>query len=150
MSLCCKADHLDGIIVRVSPFKSTNLTNIRVDQAPGFKALFKRSENLKDLKIDLELGESKNKIALALVDRKMQEIEREIKKLAPNKNTVNIKILAKSTTTVNEKIRHQGLSAKEILFSRDQLTMENLKLSDEELATDKMKKRKRKHLQCKI
>ena len=85
MSLCCKANLLDGIIVTVSPFKSTNLTNIRVDQAPGFKTFFKRSVNLKDLNIDLELGESKNKNALELVDRKMQEIEQEIKKLAPNK-----------------------------------------------------------------
>ena len=139
-------DLVDGIITTVSPFKSVSLTHIRVDQAPGFRAIFKKPEKLKDMQIDLEMGDCKNKNALALVDKKMQELELEIKKTAPNKNTVNIKILAKATTTVNEKIRHQGLSSKEILFSRDQFTLENLKLSDENLAEDKMKIRDKENV----
>ena len=141
-----QADLLDGIIATVSPFKSITLTNIRVDQAPGFKALFKRNENLADLNIYMELGECKNKNALALVDRKMQELEQEIKKVAPSRNAVNIRILAKATSIVNEKIRHQGLSAKEILFSRDQFTLENLNLSDEKLAEEKMRIREKENI----
>jgi hypothetical protein len=47
---------------------------------------------------------------------------------------------------VNEKIRHQGLSAKEIMFSRDQFTQENLKISDEVLAEEKMEIRKKENV----
>ena len=131
-------DLLEGIITTVS--------QIRVDQAPGFKALFKKNANLKDLGIEIELGESKNKNKLALADKKMQELEIEIKKAAPNPNVINVRILARATAVVNEKIRHQGLSAKEIMFSRDQLTQENLKISDETLAEEKMEIRKKENV----
>ena len=141
-----QADLLDGIIVTVTPFKSATLTSIRVDQAPGFKAIFKRPDSLTDLNMNIELGECKNKNALALVDRKIQELELEIKKIAPSKNTINIRILSRATTAVNEKIRHQGLSSKEILFSRDQFTLENLKISDEKLAAEKMNIREKENI----
>ena len=139
-------DLLDGIISAVTPFQSLSLVNVRVDQAPAFKSLFKKPAELRDLNIKLELGECKNKNALALVDRKMQEIELEIKKYAPNKNVINIKILARAVSIVNEKIRHQGLSAKEILFSRDQYTQENLNISDEEIAEEKMNTREKENI----
>ena len=139
-------DLLDGIISAVTPFKSISLANVRVDQAPAFKAIFKKPAELRDLNIELELGECKNKNALALVDKKMQEIEQEIKKFAPNKNKINVKILAKAVSVVNEKIRHQGLSAKEILFSRDQYTQENLNINDEEIAEEKMNIRKQENI----
>ena len=76
----------------------------------------------------------------------MQEIELEIKKFAPNKNTINVKILAKAISAVNEKIRHQGLSAKEILFSRDQYTEENLDICDEQIAEEKMNIRNKENI----
>jgi hypothetical protein len=139
-------DLLEGIITTVSPFKATSLSRIRVDQAPGFKALFKKNANLRDLGIELELGECKNKNKLALADKKMQELEIEIKKAAPSPNVINVKILARATAAVNEKIRHQGLSAKEIMFARDQFTQENLKISDEVLAEEKMEIRKKENV----
>ena len=139
-------DLMDGIITTVSPFKAVSLAKIRVDQAPAFKALIKNPANLRDLDIELEAGECKNKNALALVDKKMQELEHEIKKAAPNNNVVSIKILARASTAVNEKIRHQGLSSKEILFSRDQFTSENLKINDEDLAKDKMEIRNKENI----
>ena len=139
-------DLLDGIISAVTPFQSLSLAQVRVDQAPAFKAIFKKQAELRDLHIELELGECKNKNALALVDRKMQEIELEIKKYAPNKNRINVKILAKAVSVVNEKIRHQGLSAKEIMFSRDQYTQENLDISDEKIAEEKMNIRDRENI----
>ena len=42
---------------------------------------------------------------------------------------------------MNEKIRQQGLSAKEILFSRDQFSQANLQLNDDKISEDIMKKR---------
>ena len=133
-------DLLEGIILTTSPFRSSVSTNIRVDQAPGFKSLSKQA-NLKDFNITLELGHAKNKNALALVDKKIKELEDEMKKLS-NNSVVNVKILSKATMIVNEKIRHQGLSSKEILFSRDQFNNKNLSLVDDQLAQDKMTKRK--------
>ena len=100
-----QTDLLDGIIVTVTPFKSATLTSIRVDQAPGFKAIFKRPDSLTDLNMNIELGECKNKNALALVDRKIQELELEIKKIAPSKNTINVRILSRAITAVNVMIR---------------------------------------------
>ena len=91
--------------------------------------------------MDIDLGEAKNKNSTALVDRKMQELENEIKKLAPNSSTINLKILAKATSTVNEKIRNQGLSAKEILFSRDQFSHKNIPLEDELISKSVMQER---------
>ena len=136
---------LEGIIQTVLPFKASSLSKIRVDQAPGFRKLFKQKTNLSDLGIDLELGEAKNKNSLALVDRKMKELEEEIKKAAPSNNVIGVRILAIATNMVNEKDVNKGrkcLSAKEILFSRDQFTGENLPINDEEIAEETMENRK--------
>ena len=75
----------------------------------------------------------------------MKELEDEMRKM----NTlggINVKILTKATSIVNEKVRHQGLSAKEILFSRDQFSQANLALDDEAIALDKMEKREEKNV----
>ena len=71
----------------------------------------------------------------------MQEIEEGNKKAAPTNNLISIKILAKATLTVNEKVRNQGLSAKEIVFSRDQFSNKNLDIKDEEFAKTVMENR---------
>ena len=122
---------LEAIIGTVTPFMSSHTSQVRVDQAPAFKSLLGRSADLTDLGIQLEAGEAKNKNALAIVDKKIQELHREIRMCAPANNVINVRILAKATAIVNEKIRGSGLSAKEILFARDQFTMStvlNLKL----------------------
>ena len=139
-------DLVDGIVTTVSPFKTSILAKIRVDQAPAFKSLIKKQANLRAVDIELEPGDCKNKNSLALVDKKMQELEMEIKKCATNSNVINIKILAKATTAVNEKVRHQGLSSKEILFSRDQFTMEKIEVDDEDFIREKMEIRKKENI----
>ena len=139
-----KADILlEGLIQIISPFKasSPSLVTIRTDKAPGFKALKGKTAELKDLGIDMDLGEPKNKNSTALVDRKMQELETEIKKLSPNHNFISVKILARATSAVNEKIRNQGLSSKEILFSRDQYSHANLPLVDKSISETVMQER---------
>ena len=73
------------------------MAKIRVDQAPGFKALISKPSNLRDVGIELEPGQCKNKNALALVDKKMKELEDEIKKASANKNKITVKTLAKAT-----------------------------------------------------
>ena len=74
-------------------------------------------------------------------EKKIQELELEIKKSSPSHNVINTRILTKAASIVNEKIRNQGLSAKEIIFSRDQLSNDNLYLRDQEIKTEIMKNR---------
>ena len=137
------SDLIDGILLTTSPFRTSVSTdiNIRVDQAPGFKSIMKEKKALKKLNINLELGHAKNKNAVAIVDKKIKELEDEIKKIKTGSKIIDIRILSKATGCVNEKIRHQGLSAREILFSRDQFSQANLQLDDSVIAEDKMKKR---------
>ena len=138
MFLCNeKADTLlDGIIHLTTPFKmsSSTLVSIRTDQAPGFKSLKIKEDELMKLGISLELGNPKNKNALAIVDKKMQELECELKKMTQGENSVSLKSLARSTLVVNEKVRNQGLSSKEIMFCRDQFSHSNIPIKDEEIA----------------
>ena len=134
-------DIIEGIISTVTPFMDSDVS-IRVDQAPSLKSLIKKPADLSELGITLQPGETKNKNALALVDRKMQELQKEIKLCAPSHNVINAKILAKATLVVNSRVRGSGLSSKEILFSRDQFTHENIQLDDKEIAKETMEKRK--------
>ena len=134
-------DLIEGIIKIIFPIKSA-WSSIRIDQAPGFRKLIKESVSIKELGMELNPGEAKNKNALAIVDKKISELEKEIKKLAPSNNVITVKILALATNIVNEKIKNQGMSAKEILFSRDQITSENLHFQDEEIVKMTMNKRK--------
>ena len=133
-------DLLDAILVTTSPFRSSLTTTVRVDQAPGFRSLFKQKLSLADLNISLELGNAKNKNALALADKKIKELGDEIRKISSN-GMIDLKVLTKATSVVNEKVRHQGLTAKEILFSRDQFSQTNLQLDDNAIVQDKMMKR---------
>ena len=150
MFLCNeKADKLlEGIIHLTTPFKisSSTLVSIQTDQAPGFKSLKIKEDELIKLGIHLELGNPKNKNALAIVDKKMQELEFEMKKLSQSESSVTLKILAKSTLIVNEKVRNQGLSSKEIMFCRDQFNHNNIPLRDEEIASDIRESRKRDNI----
>ena len=74
----------------------------------------------------MELGDCKNKNALAIVDGK-------IKKISPSHTVLNQMTLTKATTEVNESIRHHKLSAKEIQFSRDMKDADYIQLNDEEI-----------------
>ena len=64
---------------------------------------------------------------------------------SPAANVINIRTLAHATTVVNERLRHHNLSAKEILFSRDQASKENLALKDADIASTIPKHRETKN-----
>ena len=118
------------------------MVTVRTDQAPGFKSIKLKETELAKLGIKLELGQVKNKNAVALVDRKIQELESEMKKLSSSYSEISTKLLVKATALVNEKIRNQGFSSREIMFCRDQSSHENLQIQDELLASNIMEKKK--------
>ena len=127
----------DGIVATVTPFIASGIgrARVRVDPAPGFQKLSNMVSHLAELGIDLELGNTKNKNKVALVDTKIKEIRKALVKAAtPSNNVINIRTLAKAVTAVNETVRANHLSAKEIHFARDRVSNKNLNLKDEDLA----------------
>ena len=126
-------DLRDGIVTTVTPYMASSLGRVRVDPAPGFIKLT-TSCQLSDMGIDIEIGNTKNKNKVALIDTKIKELRRAILKAAPAHNVINVRVLAKACTALNESVRHHGLSAKEVHFSRDRVTNENLHMKDQDMA----------------
>ena len=128
-------DILEGLIRTVLPFKISSLqTKIKVDTAPGLSSLIKNPNKLLNQDIILEPGRSKNKNKVPQVNRNIQELEEEIKKLSPEEEIIAEDTLIKATKAVNDKIRSGNFSANEILFRRKQNQSE-IKISDKEFAS---------------
>ena len=68
----------------------------------------------------MEPGRSKNKNKVPQVDRRIQELEEEIRKLSPEEEIIMEDMLIKATKAVNDKIKSGNFSANEILFRRKQ------------------------------
>ena len=139
-----KAEDLkDGLISTTSSVrKKTNIT-IRVDNAPGFKSLVNsKDKDLDNLDITLELSDNKNKNGVAIVDKAIQELEKELVRISPEEQPITPAELAKATLAVNSRIRNRNLSAYEIMFCREQNTGSNINLDDEAMANRKLEMKK--------
>ena len=134
-----KEDLVNGIITCVTPFKSAGKCVVRVDNASGFKTASDHP-SLQSVDICLELGNAKNKNALAIVDKVIQELNSELRKLIPTHSLNNL-TLVKATKVLNEKVRSQNLTAKEITFMRNQDTGKHIKISDKAFGNHKQVKR---------
>ena len=106
---------------------------IRVDNAPGFQNL-KSDQILSSNGITLEFGRVKNPNRNPVAEKANQELEDELLRLDPTGAAVTVLTLEKAVIALNTKIRNRGLSAKEILFCRDQITGEVLAIEDEALS----------------
>ena len=136
-----KADDLkEGIVATTNTIRRQSEITVRVDSAPGFLSLAKDKE-LDKLKIKLEISDPNNKNGLAIVDKAIQELEKELKILSPGGKVLTSSELAEATLTLNTRIRNRDLSAREILFSREQFSGTNLDLKDNELKNEKMTKK---------
>ena len=112
---------------------------VRVDNAPGFVSLVKSEDkDLRSMKIKLDLSNHNNKNGLAIVDKAIQELEKELKTMSPEGKEITSSQLAQATMLLNTRIRNRNLSSREILFSRDQFSGTNLDIKDEELKDTKM------------
>ena len=126
------------LIQMLTPIRTPGHVNIRTDNALGFVKM-KDSNNLKDLDISLETGNVFNKNANAVIDKGIQELEREITVLMPQEKPITVNILAKAVLNLNNRLRRDGgLSARDIIFSRDYRTGKNLSLHDERLAENQL------------
>ena len=83
-------------------------------------SLIKNPKRIQNHNITLEPGRSKNKNKVPQVDRRIQELEDELRKLSAEKEAITEETLARATKAVNDKIRANNFSANEVLFCRKQ------------------------------
>lgn len=105
---------------------------VRTDNAPGFHSLVD-DQFLKDHRINIDVGRVKNINKNPVAEKAIQELEHEILRVVQVPGPVSPLTLHKATTSLNCRIRTDGLSAREILFQRDQYTNDQIPLSDRNL-----------------
>ena len=116
----------------------------RVDNASGFRAL-QDDQLLQSLGITLDFGRIKNKNHNPTIDKAIQEVEFEIKCLAPSGGPITPGILATAVSNSNNRIRSNGLSAKELLFKRDSCANKPLEFDDDTIKQFRYRRRLQNH-----
>ena len=118
---------------------------IKIDSITGFQSL-RNDVSLQSYGITLDLGFVKNKNSKSIVDKAIQELELEFLK----KNTIwrsyNQRTITVSYADSQEQNQKSGLSAKDILLQRDQITNKQLSVSDVNLSGKQDTTRKKNHL----
>ena len=128
---------LKGILECVTPIRTSGAVTIRTDSATGFAAL-QNHPTLEKLQITLQTTDHSNKNSIATVDNAIRELENELIKLSPHDPAVNHPLLALATRSMNSKVRNRGLTAYEIVFSRDSVNQHNLDIQDRNLSEEQM------------
>ena len=116
------------LIVHVKPLHSSQIT-VRVDPAPGFTSL-KTDPLLAEHGIMLDIGRSKNTNKNPVAERAVQELEYELVKQNPRGGSITDALLATATSQLNSRLRYSGLSAREMLFQRDQFSNHQIPVCD--------------------
>ena len=117
---------------------------VRVDPAPGFRSL-DNDACLKSHNIILDLGRIKNVNKNPVAERGVEELEVELLKQNPSGGTLTDLSLATATARLNARIRTRGLSAREMLFQRDQFTNNQIPVVDMDLISDQHQAKLRNH-----
>ena len=115
---------------------------VRVDTASGLKKIIRNPRKLKDHNIVLDPGRPKNKNSNAIVDKRIRELEDELRKISPEGSPVDQNVLTIATKSLNEKVRKFGFSSNELLFRRLQDTHQELDIKDSDLKAKISKGRK--------
>ena len=124
-------DALVRLCIPVRPIDGP-ATVIRVDTAPGFKAL-RNDKVLENHSLSLDFGRTKNPNKNPVAERTVQELEAELLKHDPRGGPVSDLTLATCTARLNSRIRTRGLSSREMLFQRDQFNNNQLPIADWDL-----------------
>ena len=142
-----KADDLaEAIIQAVTPIRINKPLIVRVDKAPGLVKLASSSHSLlKEVGINLVIANDGNKNSNCCVDKAINELESELKKICPDGSKLSTADLAQATMCLNSKIRQRGFTAAEIHFSRDSYDNSNLVLNDSQLQESQKKLRRQNH-----
>lgn len=140
-----KADTLrDGILECTAEIKSSEGASIRVDGATSMQSL-KDDKVLAKHGLHIDIGRLKNKNKNPVAEKAILELENELKKAYPDGRQLSTSSLAVVVATLNTRIRNRGLSAKEIITQRDNITGEQLNLNDIDLSTQQQHLRSLNH-----
>ena len=123
------ADSLRTALLTSTSSIRTPLCTVRVDSAPGFKTL-KNDQRLVAQGITLDFGRVKNINKNPVAEKCNQELEVELLRIEPSGGPISEVVLQNAVHTLNSRVRNRGLSAREILFCRDQFTSAQLKIDD--------------------
>ena len=119
--------------------------SVRVDGATGFVAL-KDDILLKEQGIALDYGRVKNPNKNPVIDKGIQELEKEFLKAELEGKSLTSAMIDTSIRRLNSRIRHNGLSAREIITKRDQITGYQLEFTDEDISKCQNELREQNHL----
>ncbi len=118
---------------------------IRTDCAPAFKSLVNDAQ-LRNQNLCIELGRAINVNKNPVAECAIQELEAEISRLDPTCNPLSASLLAIATANLNHRIRKPGLSARELVFQRDQYSNDNLNVDDSQLISYQHQTRQDSHI----
>ena len=142
-----KAEDIARAILQVTtPIRRSGTLQVRVDKAPCFKKLAADKDTLlTQVGISLILADDDNKNSNCSVDKAIDELEQELRKLSPDRKQLDEGDLSQATLILNSKIRKRGLTSSEIHFSRDAYDNSNLQLDDEKLQSQQKRLRLQNH-----
>ena len=108
-----KAEDLkEGLITTTSALRRNSPITVCVDNAPAFQSLVKaKDKDLEKLNVTIELSDSKNKNGVAIVDKEIQELKKEIIAISPENKPLSASELARATIALNSRIRNRDLSS---------------------------------------
>ena len=135
-------ENLESALIKLlTPIRTKDLVIVRTDKATGFQKLA-ANKSLEDINVKIELAEDFNKNGTAVIDKGIQELEREITILHPKETPIDDKTLSKAILNLNDRLRRHGnLSARNILFARDEKVNINLHLDDKKIASEQLNTR---------
>ena len=139
-----KAPTLRSALLTSSAFLRTPTSEVRVDNAPGFLGL-REDSVLVSHGISLDYGRVKNVNKNPCAEKCNQELELELLKVDSTGSAVSDSTLQTAVHVLNSRIRNRGLSAKEIVTCRDQVTHRLLPINDELLSKQQKEIRKKNH-----
>ena len=138
-----REDMIQALLAVVTPVRHSSNVQVRTDRAQGLSSLAERPDpQLQDNGIEIVLGDQGNPNKNASVDKSIQELEAELRRLSPEGKPVSVGTLSQAVTTLNNRIRGHGLSASQVHFSRDSFTGKNLDIKDEKLWQEREERKK--------
>ena len=129
-----REDMIQSLLSVITPVRHSSRVQVRTDRAKALCSLADRPDpQLADNGIHLDLGDHGNKNSNAAVDKMIQELEAELRRLSPEGQKITAGILSQAVTSLNSRVRGHGYTASQVHFSRDANTGTNLAIKDEKL-----------------
>ena len=133
-----REDLARAILAVITPIRHGARVEVRTDRAAALQSLANRpDQQLQANGIDLVLGDHGNPNSNCSVDKTIQELEAELRRISPDGGKLDFGTLSIAVNILNNKVREHGLSSSQVHFARDSNTGANLNLDDAKLKKTK-------------